>query len=77
MDELLAHARTEYARMLALPFDVPERAFGQRYMTFLRDFIAQASGVDGEAVQTSYEARYQWQPRRPIPDFPPDGKWLA
>jgi hypothetical protein len=76
MDELLAQARTEYARMLGLHFDTAERAYGQRYMAFLRDFIAHATGKTAEQVQTEFEAQHQWRPFKTL-SYPPDGKWTA
>ena len=55
MIELLERARGEYLRLLRLSPNTFDRHFGQAYMAFLRDFIAEAEGRDEEEVQTAYE----------------------
>lgn len=54
---MIDYARKEYERLVRLPFGSAERHYNNRYMAFLRDFIAEAEGRSAEDVQTEYEAR--------------------
>lgn len=53
--DLLARAKPEYARVVALPLNGYERVYLQPYMAFLRDFIAVCESKDSETVQNEYE----------------------
>lgn len=59
MEELLAHAKSEYARTLLVPMASLERHYNGRYMAFLRDFIAECERRDPEEVQLRYELAAQ------------------
>jgi hypothetical protein len=55
MNNLLIRAKEEYLRLLRLSPNTWDRHFGQAYMAFLRDFIAEVEGREAEEVQVEYE----------------------
>lgn len=49
-------AKTEYARLVSLPYGEWERVYASHSLPFLRDFIAACEGRESEDVQSEYEA---------------------